>query len=464
MIKSALIALFSAIFLFISSSDVLAIYDPVSVPNNKYGIHIISENDLPNAKNLVNSSGGDWGYVTIVITQDERDPGRWQKVFDEMRRHHLIPIIRIATRPEDGIWTTPNEADIDNWVKFFLSLNWVIKNRYVIISNEPNHSKEWGGTISPEGYASYLKAFSLKLKASSEDFFVLPAGLDASSSNSRVTMEEVKFINGMLKKEPDIFSHVDGWVSHSYPNPGFSGLASETGRGTISTFAWELSLLKSLGIDRNLPVFITETGWSNKSLSEEEIAAKLTYGYENVWADERVVAVTPFILNYPEEPFREFSWLRDDGSYSEFYTKISSLTKVAGAPIQEVKGKIIGAFSNPFVNLGTTFKGVVLAQNLGQSIWVFPNISIKDGLNLVEISTDKYEEIEPFGVRLLYFHAKAPETSGKFTSSLVLKYNDKEISEVHPLDLYVVTPTEVKKLGLFAKIQVYIRSILTLGR
>ena len=36
----------------------------------------------------------------------------------------------------------------------------------MIIANEPNHSKEWGGQINPKEYASYLKLFSEKLKES----------------------------------------------------------------------------------------------------------------------------------------------------------------------------------------------------------------------------------------------------------------------------------------------------------
>ena len=39
-------------------------YNPLAVPNNRYGIHIVDTNDIPQLPALVNSSGGDWGYVT----------------------------------------------------------------------------------------------------------------------------------------------------------------------------------------------------------------------------------------------------------------------------------------------------------------------------------------------------------------------------------------------------------------
>ena len=180
--------------LLLSAQQVLAVYDPKSVPNNKFGIHIFSEKDLDAAKNLVNSNGGDWGYVTIVITEAERDHDRWQQVFDQMRRMHLIPIVRLATKANGATWDAPQEAEIDNWALFLNSLNWVTQNRYVVINNEPNHAAEWGGRIDPAGYAQYLIKISAKLKAASSDFFILPGALDAASNNSGSTISELRFL------------------------------------------------------------------------------------------------------------------------------------------------------------------------------------------------------------------------------------------------------------------------------
>src|SRR3989338_2024841 len=53
---------------------------------------------------------------------------------------------------------------------------------------------------------------------------------------------------------------LSGLASHSYPNPGFSGVPYGFGRGTVRTYQWELDLLKQLGV-KDMPVFITETGW-----------------------------------------------------------------------------------------------------------------------------------------------------------------------------------------------------------
>src|SRR5258708_39589973 len=119
------------IFLFeVFTPRAKAVSNPAGVPNNHFGMHVIDMSDLPDVAKLTNSNGGDWGYVTFVIQKGERDPKRWQTAFDEMRRLHLIPIVRIATAPLTGnsnVWEKPSVDEIDGWVSFLNSLNWVTK-------------------------------------------------------------------------------------------------------------------------------------------------------------------------------------------------------------------------------------------------------------------------------------------------------------------------------------------------
>ncbi len=333
--KKFFTGMFIAIFLLICSvQSALAIYEPLSVANNLFGIHIADINDVSEAASLVNSSGGDWGYVTFVIQKGDRDPEKWKPIFMRLREQHLIPIVRVATRSILIGWEKPNPDDIDGWVSFLDSLPWPIKNRYVIIANEPNQAKEWGGIVSPEEYGQYLKNFSIKLKRASDKFFVLPAGLDASAPNSFFTMDEELFIRRMLNQEPNIFDYIDGWTSHSYPNPAFSGSERGQGRKTIKTYQWELELLKKLSVNYDLPVFITETGWVN-TLGERLVSQRFKYAFENVWTDKNIVAITPFILNYQGGPFDIFSWKDANSEYYDFYYKIKDLPKNAGSPILE---------------------------------------------------------------------------------------------------------------------------------
>lgn len=336
--KKLIYLLLAILFLLPKSS--WAVYDPLSVPNNKFGIHIADSNDLPDVPALVNSSGGDWGYVTFVITDMDRDVGKWQLIFRNLRKFHLIPIVRIGTHIEGSWWVKPHPEDANEWVAFFSQLPWPTNNRYVILFNEPNHAKEWGGVIAPEQYAFTLKAFAHTLKESSSEFFLLPAGLDASAQNTNESLDEAVYLSWMLAAEPYLFDYLDGWTSHSYPNPGFSGSPYARGRGTLTTYDWELVMLKERGVEKNLPVFITETGWAHnggqdrsRMLPPEVVANYLTLAAASVWNDPRIVAVTPFLFQYQEPLFAMFSWLIPSNREPyPFYLSYQSLSKIKGNP------------------------------------------------------------------------------------------------------------------------------------
>ena len=394
--KFALIILFLMTFTF--PKTVLAIFDPLAVPNNSFGIHIANIADLEDAAKLVNSNGGDWGYVTLIIAENNRTVNLWQEVFNKMRRLHLIPIVRIATKEENGNWKKPVIGEIDSWISFLNSLNWVVKNRYITIGNEVNLGKEWGGEVSPEDYALYLKDFVNKLKETNPDYFVMPSGFDASLPTTKGSLDESTYLLRMIKKEPDIFELVDGWASHSYPNPNFSGSEYASGRGTIRTFEWELSFLKNLGVKKELPVFITETGWSKNKLNEEIVSRKFNFAFENIWNNNKIVAVTPFILNYEFPPFDIFSW-KNNGNYHNLYENIQKLPKTKGIPPQEEKAAVSKILA---------FTGILFVENTGQTIWTKDNLKVIDEkgnkLEIIKISLNSYE---PGGSGYIIFKKKS---------------------------------------------------------
>lgn len=129
----------------------LALVPPTfAVSNNKFGIHVTLGNDLNQAARLVNTNGGDWGYVTVVMPENQRDQAAWQDFFDRCREKHLIPIVRLATHLEGSVWAKPTVSSLPSWADFLDSLNWPVKDRWIVIFNEPNHAKEWGGQINDE--------------------------------------------------------------------------------------------------------------------------------------------------------------------------------------------------------------------------------------------------------------------------------------------------------------------------
>lgn len=339
----------SLLIFFLLLPTTHAMVDPLSVPNNKFGIHLISAtiDESSPAASLVNSSGGDWGYVTIVIERKDKDQNKWQAFFNDLKERHLIPIVRIATESDRGYWKLPDEGEEIVWADFLDSLEWPTKNRYVVVYNEPNQAKEWGNVVDPVSYARTLDKIISALKNKNENFFVLNAGFDASApSRFPLYEDEELFLKSMNEAVPGIFDRLDGWVSHSYPNPGFSGLPSDIGRGSIKTYSWELGLLSQLGLKKVLPVFITETGWRHSEglqidprlPSSEKVSNYYNEAFNGAWIDTSIVAITPFLLTYQETPFDHFSFKKfGTNEYFPQYQIMAEIPKTAGKPILEEK-------------------------------------------------------------------------------------------------------------------------------
>lgn len=466
--KKILPVLFIALFCLLAvPASAKAVYDPASVPNNPYGIHIVDVGDLDDAANLVNSQGGDWGYITLVIQKGDRDTLKWQGVFDKMRRLHLIPIVRVATVPNGDIWEKPNTDEIDGWIGFFNSLNWVVKNRYIIIANEPNHAKEWGGSVNPEEYSDYLSIFAQKLKTANSDYFVMPAGLDASAPNSRTTIDEATFIRRMVQKNPNIFENIDGWASHSYPNPAFAGSDNGFGRGTVRTYQWELEFLRGLGINKNLPVFITETGWvhsknetRSRNFDPVQIGPKLETAFKNAWNDKRIIAVTPFILNYQDSLFDNFSWKKKDGSFYEFYYYVKNLPKTAGVPVKVDKGTIVSVISPSLGGVGGAVYSMIFVKNDGQAIWTREGLDIKTG----DLENWKFESVfppsvEPGQIGAVFVKGALPQATGAYQNYFEVVNEGKPVTDKHTFEITVI-PIQISPVSLVDKFKDFLRGIL----
>ncbi len=315
--------------------NALAIEDPRSRPNNKFGIHILFDTELQDAARLINSRGGDWGYVTIPIQVGDRDLTKWQNFMDQARKSHVIPIIRLATEGDyfnTKAWRKATYADVVDFANFLDSLNWPTKNRYVVVFNEVNRGDEWGGNVNPEEYAQILSYAVTVFKSKNQDFFILSAGLDNAAPNQGTDyMNEYNYLRTMNLGVPGIFNQIDGFSSHSYPNPGFAQPPSDISMTGISSFKYEGDLMNSLS-NKTLPVFITETGWSANVLSDSIRAAYYTDAFAHYWTDVNVIAVTPFLLHADAGPFNMFGFFKQDGSESAQYKSISDIVKIKGTP------------------------------------------------------------------------------------------------------------------------------------
>jgi len=399
--------------------------------NNKFGIHIMQPSDLKKASQLVNSSGGDWGWVTVVIQDSDMNHDKWQDFMNQCRILHLIPIVRTATHFEKTNWAKPKIDDINSWVDFLNNLNWPTKERWIIIFNEPNHITEWGGEINPAEYGEILNDFIFKLKNKNTDFKILNAGLDLAAPNSKTTRESFLFMNQVNEKVPGIFEKIDGWATHSYPNHGYLGKPWEYSKSSIKGYEWELNYLKNqFGLKKDLPVFITETGWpktdsklkikNSKYYSETITAEYIKYAFENIWLnDSKIVAVTPFVLDYPGELFFDFSWLDKQGNPYPAFEEILKIPKIKGRPEQEFNAEVFSIIAPYFLPTETEFKGRIIIKNSGQSIWgeystlVSPAFS-KDLVYVSDLILNEGVKVFPGEKISLDFALKSSSISGDF--------------------------------------------------
>ena len=298
--------------------------------NNPVGINLVRWTELQYVRaagQLVNSNGGDWGYVTLVLIDDDRqDPARVQRLLDECARDHLTPIIRVATRfnLERGIWSRPYWNDPYYWRDLFDSLHWPTTSRYVVIGNEPNLGREWGGTVDPAGYARYLGKW-LDVYADDSRYHIFNGALDASNDTLMPDrMDEFEYIDAMREAEPAIFDRLQGWASNPYH---FWWGEKET-RFTYRAYEAELE-----AIGRELPVVIME--YHAFEIDDPREVAEYYEVAFNYWlADPRVLAATPLFWNPESNSFWMYKVNRDGSIFdpSPTYQLIKGFPKVAGSP------------------------------------------------------------------------------------------------------------------------------------
>ncbi len=451
--KKQLVHLLIYLYIFTSSPFLFA------QENNKVGISLLqpSSEDIIQAAELINSHDGDWGYVTLVIQENDRDVRKWQDLFEQLREKHLIPIVRLATSPQGEVWRRPEEKDVEEWVDFLNKLNWVVKKRYIVLFNEPNHASEWGGEVDPEGYAKVVDAFAKKIKESNKDYILMLAGMDAAAPSYPPQFEDLGiFIRKVFEtKDTQLKNTIDALASHSYPNPGFSGSVWDTNKKSIRGYEYELGLLQEIGISKKLPVFITETGWIEGKLSDNQIAENNKIAFTEIWGtDRRVQAVTPFVFKYLSEPFRGFSWVQE-GGLSQKYEAIKEIKKIKGNPDQIQGGSIHISLPQTLI-ASSSYHFPLTIKNNGQAIWSDNDrytLSLQSSTGELKTLIPAVQKIRPFEESQLSINIQTPPKPQTIKVSFSLKKGKEEIihTEEHSI-LIEPLPQLTIKTSLFPKL------------
>lgn len=334
------------------------IQEIIGYQNNKVGLYIYSEVEDYNefASEMANSNGGAWGYVLVPYNVKDYDENRWGRLFDQLSERKLIPIVQLWDLDLED--TNDRDKQIQKSAEFLNSLKWPIKHRYVSVYNEPNDKKFWKNRLNPAEYAEVLEKTINAFESLNPNFFMMNGAFNTSARTGGDYLDAETYMIRMNDQVPGIFKRLEGWASHPYPQPNFSGSPRDRGRDSIRAYEWELNILKNrFGVDiSKLPVFITETGWAHKEgeelnngnrvpyrLDQYQVADNFRYAFENVWLpDDRVVAITPFTVRY-KEPFDHFSWITKDGNPYPQFNAIKDIEKVEGKPptVEYYKSKII---------------------------------------------------------------------------------------------------------------------------
>jgi hypothetical protein len=297
--------------------------------NNPIGINVIrwTENQyLWAASDLVNSAGGDWGYITItLVDQDRNDPSRLQRILNQCAHRHLTPIIRVATRFDlrTATWSRPEWDGPYRWRELFSDLQWPTTLKYVVVGNEPNLGREWGGEVDPGGYARYLDKW-LEAFADDPSFRIFNGALDASNDTSMPDrMDEFEFIDAMREEVPSLVDRLHGWAS----NPYHFWWGTEA-RFTYKAYEAELDYL-----GRDMPVIVME--FHAFEIDEPRMVAEYYAEAYDYWlADPRIIAITPFFWNPESDSFWMYQ-VNPDGTVADAsptYHWLRSLPKRAGSP------------------------------------------------------------------------------------------------------------------------------------
>jgi hypothetical protein len=161
-------------------------------------------------------------------------------------------------------------------------------------------------------------------------------GLDNAAPNDGKYLSDFEYLERMYSHNSDVFNKMDGFASHSYPNPGFTA-APSTSRMSVATYRYEYDYINARTNSKKL-AFITETGWDSSILGQAKVASYWKETYKDIWKtdSDKIVAITPFLLTAVGGPFDKFSFIKN-GQATESYKTVKEMDKVKGEPVLGAK-------------------------------------------------------------------------------------------------------------------------------
>lgn len=389
------------------------------LPHCKAGVHMISpsDEDFVTAAALVHAHGGEYCWTTIVFREDEMTTDNLQRIHNIVRENKLQIIHRLEKGFDDkGNWLMPTESTIQKFIDALSGINPSGRDIYVVLGNEPTHAVMCGG-CTPQSFAEWtMRAVNMLHDAEDDlgvDIHVGMAGQDLASPQlpDLGLYDAGFFMDRMFDAEPDLLCEVDIWTSHNYPR-SFVGPALATGRLSPRGYIWELSFAEQRARSeckehvRNLPVFITETGYKTgpSGIADARALSETRSIIDLYQQDPRVHAFTFFAYRFCGEPFQSFALAGCDvAELNGVGQALHDAHKTAGLIRHNRKARTTAVCPEDLVE-NMDAECVITAENVGTDIW--QDIGGSYGLTLIgtgvseepgspRFSLSRFREVKP---------------------------------------------------------------------
>lgn len=361
---TALVVLAISVFFHATATAVDAQY---STPNNKFGIHLISPTDeeiRDACRTLANASGGAGGKLTLTLVKDDIDLDTLQRYHNIAREENCIFIHPIKNTFGDPYWNELDDSTISFFENLFEDLKPSSKHLFVILGNENNRGDESGGECNPESYARFARKAAERLKARIPNIEIGLTGLDPYAPSGGFYCSRDEFIRRMFGEDPTLVQElIDFQAVHEYPDADMTGALR-------SHWQSERNLMRSLGVTKELPVFITEISWRrHRGLTDFGAAQRLASALSRLNSEDSVWAITPFVYKFCGHPFDQFSFVTCDGNQPyEVFNALADFPKVEGEPEHIHLGRSQTALAQEVIE-NTDYIFELELTNQGTDIW-----------------------------------------------------------------------------------------------
>jgi hypothetical protein len=305
------------------------VISPTTAPNppatplslgNKFGMHVISmlpseNNQLIWSKTLIGSGGFIKSYWPDITPGTSGPPNEMVQFVNFAYTNNLIPVVRI-----DGYWADKNKCGAgltftcEALAAKFKTIVSALPRKdgtplWIEVMNENNFDSGWGGHASGAEYGQALLLIANALHSIGDSRIkVVNGGLadDWGIPTYGAGVKATQFIKDMFNSNPTLKTGnkgrpvIDAWASHPYPGSTPPTTNTHSGAGAeTSTYDWyinELNILSTLGIT-NLPVLITETGYTAPPFSQDQKASNTVEAMKYWNSDSRVLGFMPFVMS-----------------------------------------------------------------------------------------------------------------------------------------------------------------------